>query len=91
MSGFRPSQTGRAGLLTSVARGRPEGSGIRSTLRDRPVADMNLLRIDGHLQWALRARRRQWKDVNVGRLWTNISGKVATIGEVPPVRLARQK
>jgi hypothetical protein len=29
--------------------------------------------------------------VNVGRLWTNISGKVATIGEVPPVRLARQK
>jgi hypothetical protein len=36
----RPLTTDRAGLLMSVARDKPEGSGIRSTLRDQPITDM---------------------------------------------------
>jgi hypothetical protein len=39
MSAIRPNRTGRAGLLMSVDRGRPEVSGIRSTRRDQPLTD----------------------------------------------------
>jgi hypothetical protein len=43
MSVIRPNRTGRAGLLMSVDRGRPEVSAIRSTRRDQPLTDVYLL------------------------------------------------